>query len=603
MRRILDLTLPVRDSAVGHWRFRGNLSDASGNANTLIHDTGLMSFVEGFSEEGITAVNLNATTNSLIIPTPDQADFEMGTNNFSVESRISTTKTAYLYFVMMYGSSYDGWTFGMETGGQISWAVGDGTGGAWLSGYVTETINDGKSHHIAWTVDRDNDQLRIYLDGVESVDSPIDISSRPGSYTPGSPASLRVGYKMLTTIEEVSICKGEALTADAVAERAAGRLVEHSEYTPEFLRRFLPRIDHNNADLLQFMIPFETLYCNRRQEALHLRDICQADRCPTSAISALASLFGFEMPDLSFVSVAERRNLLNAITWIYRRKGTLAAVEKMIELLGFGHSIVEVFSDDRPFIVNKDWLWDRERLNTITFGDNFTGNLAAWTPMALDSWWRLDGGYLKGTGNGADDDENGILIDDTNSDYLLRSFMLSQTFDAGLEFGIYLRYQDTDNWLRLEFQHAGSTGKIVLKRNLAGTPTEYTIFTSSGDLITRFYYVFGGATLWVYDNGLDEYTVGIDEVTVCYKQSVDCSGIARTKKGLWVNDAATIWADFFTIESFDRNLAAKTFDPTFLPRKLQITLTGTPDHAGSKKEYLAQVLPNYVPSDITIEWP
>ncbi len=603
MRKILDLTLPVRDSAVGHWRFRGDLSDASGNGNTLVHNAGVMSFVGGFSEEGITAVNLDAGTGSaMIIAPPDQSDFEMGTDNFSVEARISTTKDTYLYIAAMYGYSNDGWMFGLESNGKISWSVGDGTGGSRLSGFVTETANDGKSHHIAWTVDRDNNQLRIYFDGVESVDSPIDISSRPGSYTPASAQNLCIGYRMLGTIEEISICKGEVLTADAVAERAAGRLLEHSEYTQDFLRRFLPRINHDNADLAQFMVPFEQLYCDRRQEALSLRDIYQVDRCPASAIPALASMFGFEMPDQPFVTEQEQRNILNSIIWIYRRKGTLAAVEKIIELLGFGHSIVEVFSEDRPFIVNKDWTWDRERLNTVTFGDDFSGNLANWTPMDLGSWWRLDSGYLKGTGNGSDDDENGILIADTQSDYLLRCHMSRQPSGAGLEFGIYLRYEDTNNWLRLEFQYTAGGFKLVLKRNLAGTPTEYTV-SSDQILLARFLYATGGATPWVYDNGLDEYTVGVDEVTVCFKESVDCAGIARTKKGLWVNDAATIWSDFFVIESFDRNLAAKTFDPTFLPRKLQVTLTGTPAQAASKKEYLKQILPNYVPSDITVEWP
>lgn len=611
VRRSLEFILPSKDTTYGHWRFRGDLTDSSlhtaiwrlyfPNGHDLIGvNLNDADYDVGMTEIGVTSQFFAATISKAILPALSATLFDMGMGNFSIEVIFQTTASE-CYLVRKYSyseSSETGYSLKL-TGGkpQIRLCA---TPVKFLTGATA--INDGRWHYLAVTVDRTTNLVHMYIDGVEDANSPLSIAGMTGNLS-NPPVDLVLGYNLNGRLDEICITK-EVIGPLGITARAVGRFVEISEYDPAFLDTFLPGIDRENEDLRTFLIPFTT----QLQEVLHwVRDLHHLPfhgRCPEAFLTHMASNLGFELIDLPFADENERRQLLRDAVEIYRLKGTLGCIDALCTLLGFTATLTEVFSTGSPMICNYHRLWDRSLVATSSFIDDFSsGNLALWnTPLNTTAWWRIDDGELVGTGNGADDPLNALLFDDSAATCLFSvEYTPDGTLVAPAELGLYLRYQDPDNWVRIKYKLGASSSQgLVLHKKVAGAETIVTLITFDN---ADGWFNSGTHTLWVWDDGADNYTAGMDDQTLVYDYAFACTGVARGKKGLWVNRGATVAFSQVTVDTHTLADAARIYDPDFAVRKLQIALDDPAgDHTDAKKEYLHRILPNYVPAGVEIEW-
>jgi len=611
MKKSLNFILLGRDTTVGHWRFRGNLSDLSGEGNNLTGSEIVPDdYDSGYSENGTTVLVLSEPKFAYL-SSGSASDFDMGMNDFDVKvimrpkSGGSDVREGIIQ-KMSDAVPLSGWSLSLkDADNKVSFKVADGTN--FQECVWSSNLTNGKWYRVTVTVNRTTDEAILYIDG-SPFGSPVDISSVTGNISNAAQDLLVGKHPGLTTyyleaeIDEVCVSKGEALTALAVADQDRGRFKEVSPYRERFLLNFLPLINHDNSDLLEFLIPFNTRYLDLQNLISDLGPLVSWAECPERFITHLASMTGFELIDIPFADENERRNFLKWILWIYRRKGNKAAGEKIISLLGFTSEWTEAFPDFVPFIANFHRSWQMSLIVTSQFFDDFSGNLSRWNILNLSSWWRITNQELRGTGDGSDNDLNGIVFDDTSSAYYFETkFEVVSGFANPTELGIFLRYVDSDNWLKFELQtDASGDDFLVLVANVGGAETQ----TVLGEITDLVVHETGEHTLWIWDDGDDHYTAGIDKITVAYKTHfTDAAALSRTKKGLWVNRNLTVSFDDVAAKVLDTGLVAKTFHPNFSDRSVQIELSGTPSHAASKENYLREIIPKYVPAGVEVDMP
>ena len=601
MIKSLDYILTTRDATVGHWRFRNDPLDDTNNGNHLTF-VGDHQFSAGHSERGVTAIETSGQADSgCNIPVAEASDFDMGTDDFSVEVIFNPTVSTGGQLVGKRSSGTDaGWAIVLALQ-QVYFFLGDGVN------TVTESSNTSipnglkKWYQLTLTVDRSLNQARLYIDGVEDSASPFDISAITGNISDAA-ADLQVVWEFNGSIDEICISK-ELLTPAAVADRAAGRFSRVSEDNPTFLQNFLPRIDHDNAALTEFLRPFTDEYLNRRQDVSELNDLSLWDRCPDRYLGHLASLFGFELIDGHFATPQERRSFFKWITWIYKRKGMAAAGQKIIELLGFTYDWAEVYPDWTPFVLNAHRLYSRDLIATTSFEDDFSrGNLAQWNPpLQLDSWWRIAGDKLRGTGDGTSSALNGLVFNDSSTDYYMEAlFQILDGFDVTVRVGFYLKYVDVDNWVRLVIRSSWDHSYLTMEKQLAGD-FSMTDLCETTDIFDQ---EVGIHKLWVYANhDTDVYTIGVDDNTLVYKVHYSTSGIDSGRKGLFANHHQTIEFDDVSVQTIDKRLTTGLIWEEFPRHIVQLKLHGSPEFEDAKQLYLQRVLPKYLPFFVRLAWP
>lgn len=611
MRKVLNFILPTRDTTIGHWRLRGNLSDLSGEGNNLA-GSGIVSgdYGSGYSERGTTVLILS-DSKFAYLSSGSASDFDMEMDDFDIEIIIrpkSGGSDVREGIIQKFNSQapVSGWSLSFkDADNKVSFHLADGTNSqecVW-----SPSLTDGKWYRIVITVNRTTGQAILYINRSQ-FGSAVDISSITGNISSASQDLLIGKYPGLTTyyleaeVDEICISKGGALTALAVADRGKGRFEEMSPYRGGFLLGFLPSINHDNSDLLEFLTPFNTRYLDLQNLISDLGPLTSWAECPDRFITHLASMTGFELIDMPFADENERRNFLKWVLWIYRRKGNKLAGQKIISLLGFTSEWTEAFPDFVPFIANFHRGWQMSLIVTSQFFDDFSGNLSLWTVLNLASWWRITNQELRGTGDGSDSDLNGIVFGDTSSAYYFETkFEVISGFANPTELGMFLRYVDSDNWLKLELQtDASGDDFLVLVAEVGGAETQIVLGETT-DLVTH---ETDEHTLWIWDDGDNYYTAGIDKITVAYKTHfTDAAALSRTKKGLWVNRNLTVAFDDVAAKVLDTGLVAKTFHPNFSDRSVQIELDGTPSHAINKTNYLKEIIPRYLPAGVRMEIP
>jgi hypothetical protein len=613
MKRILEYILPVWDNAIGHWRFRNDLTDLSGNNHTFT-GTGIASdnYTTGKTEEGLTAIDLDGAAEKISIPAPSAGPFDMGVSNFTVEVILKTSEASGTIIAKFFSS--EGITMGWElivSGGKPQAYVSDGTATACLG---NTTISDGRWHHIGIAVNRITDQLRMFIDGVEDTASPFSIAARTGNFTSDS-SDLIVGDYLSCQIDEATVI-GEALTPTAIANRVSGILREADPVNDDFIVPFLPRANQGNAALKAFLIPFSRLYAEIILQAEDIRALARWDECHQAFLTHLASTLGFELIDLPYATEAERRACLVAAVSLYRKKGTLEAIETLIELLGCSCDLTETYSLDFPFIANFHRMWSREAAGTTVFEDDFSEqNLSQWLQaLNLTSWWRtyynptLDQYCLIGTGNGADDDSNGLPFLNAEETY---RFEIDYEITAGHvkpgEMGLFLRYVDSNNWIKLEYQiydYVGATlERLAVVKKIGGAETTPIARVFDTAVIAPG---VGRHKLWVFiehvDAATDAISAGVDDTTMIFDEDITITGVANGKKGLFVNRAMTAYFYDVLIETIDRHAIAKAFDPAFSYRELHIDLLAPGDTPPGKVVYFQRVVPKYVSAGVNVTW-
>jgi len=128
-------------------------------------------------------------TNYLSVPDSDILDFG-ATDNLSVECMLRHSGEVTGFQAGLQKMNAVGYGVGIdETLDRLNFFIYDGTigGGDTANGSFPD---DGEYHHFAATVDRTADELRLYVNGVEDVSSPFDISAVTGSIENSSPLNV-----------------------------------------------------------------------------------------------------------------------------------------------------------------------------------------------------------------------------------------------------------------------------------------------------------------------------------------------------------------------------------------------------------------------------
>ncbi len=591
--RYHDHTLKTRDSTIGHWRFRGNLGEEVAGNDLQSQGVTVDDFGIGYAEPGVTALHLDGTKHAYL-PAASATDYNVGTGSFTVEALVkASTVTPALHVRKADATITRGYALATASNYLVA-KIADGTNGASVTsaGYALEMLA-GVWYHLCMVVDREAQKLWIYINGevakggasTASVGS-VDIAE-----------DLVIGADLVGAVDEVCISL-EALTPAAVAERARGCLHFDHAYDPAFIKRHLPGQYHGNDALDQFLVPFGSVAGTLKAKAEAMRDMLALDRCPARFITHLASFTDFELIDSPFGSEAERRNFLKWVVWIYRRKGTAAGVEKLIELLGFAPlPILEYFPDTYPFVLNHHLLVDHAAIATASFEDPFETNLAQWeSPLNTDCRWRLEGGNLIGKGSGSNDPTNAILRDDDAVKFYAEAdYKIVQLGGAG-NFGFYLKYVDADNWVRFQARPIGDTMVGVIVWRSGGVQSEQVI-----GLLPN--YDLEWHRLWIYANMEDNtYTVGVDGNTNLYEYTLALPAMAAGKKGLWVDADSEVKFDHFRVQEIDRSRSATLWHAGHSYRGYTVQLEGEPDNLIAKERWLIRVINNYVPFGVHLKY-
>lgn len=204
---------------VGLYHFRGNALDDSGSENDLTLGGGSVTYNAGFTEHGTTEVIFGpaATFQNT------SGDFNFGTNDFSIELWCKHSVDAFNRVMKKSdsGTPNEGWEIAVAATNKSHFLIGDGTAEVTCITNGT-SLSDGGWHHVVWTIDRDSDEVRIYIDGVLDSASPHDISSITGSVNATNNFSI-YAINSFFSMDEIALHTG-VLTAVEVLKRYNGRV-------------------------------------------------------------------------------------------------------------------------------------------------------------------------------------------------------------------------------------------------------------------------------------------------------------------------------------------------------------------------------------------
>lgn len=365
---------------------------------------------------------------------------------------------------------------------------------------------------------------------------------------------------------------------------------------------FLPGKDHGNQQLNRFLSIFEKSYADYQKFAGDLYKLMWYDECPGKYIFRLAQNLGFPLLDAPHASEVERRRFLQNAIWILKRKGTLAAVRKIVELLGFYCIFQEQVQED--FIVNRHKLYSLEDRTADEFIDRFNaGTLEGWEKQEPASDWQLISNRYRGTGDGTDKRSNCSVTANNFSPCCLETEfqVLGGSGSNYPYFGIYLDYI-----------HPFSSSLGVFLYSSGGSDYLWlTGYKSYWQVVDQLYDITG---MVAYKSGVhmlrviyfkDRISVAVDDVTLVkpfFFEGMSLLWPLTSNKGLFVNQSTQVAFDNFRIcqlkETGTPKLAGGESE-----KKLKIKLYGEPGNMDAKKEYLQEVIPRYfVPVGVDVEW-
>lgn len=365
---------------------------------------------------------------------------------------------------------------------------------------------------------------------------------------------------------------------------------------------FLPGKDQGNDQLNRFLSIFEESYAGFRDIAGDLNKLVWYDECPGKYIFRLAQNLGFPLLDSPYASEVERRRFLQNAVWILKRKGTLAAIKKIIEILGFSCIFQEQIQED--FIINRHKFYSIEERTSDEFIDRFNaGVLDGWEKQEPASDWQLISNRYRGIGDGTDKRSNcSIIANNFNSFYLETEFQVLGGSGSNFPyFGVYLNYLDP---------YMSSFGVFIYSDG--GSDFLWiTGYKSYIHVIDQVYNITGkvdyktGKHLLKVIYFQDRISVGIDDTTLINPflfEGITILWQFSDNKGLFVNQSTQVAFDNFRIcklkETGTPKLAGGDSE-----KKLKIKLFGDPENADAKKEYVQEVIPKYFVSvGVDVEW-
>jgi hypothetical protein len=369
------------------------------------------------------------------------------------------------------------------------------------------------------------------------------------------------------------------------------------------LEKYIPEIHRGNSDFRKFFSIIEDLYLAKLAFGNNLDKLMWYDECPAQYIYRLAQYLSIPYYHrlTEITSDKERRTLLKNAAWIWKRKGTKAALEKIFEILGFYSYMEEEVKED--FIIGFHNIYGLGDRTADIFTDNFNdGTADGWEKQLAGSTWEVVSSRYYGTGDGTNNRGNcSVILNPFNPLYMQVDFqVIGGSGSMHPNFGVYLAYVTTGTNLGIHFYTSGATDYLYVSGFYSG----FEIIGETYDITGKVDYKSGVHTLKVhYFN--NKISVAIDDTTLITPLSVGWLHILwpLLHKGLYVNQSTQVAFDNVEIRRL------KTMDCPLMPgddpmgRTLRIWLYGAPDNAAAKKEYLQDVIPKYfVPACVQVVW-
>jgi len=226
-----NMSNSLHPETVGVWDFNETLNDESGCGNHLAgYQVGPENYVHGINRYVKTALTIyDGDIHIGYIDPPDCNDFDMGTDDFTVEMMLLLSAGGGNSLYMRKHTSgvpESGWkSEGIDVGGNVYFYVslGDGVNEVIHSGAAGKPISDNEWHYIAFTVDRTTGLLKIYIDAVQ-YGGDFDISAITGDISaPAKTFYVQAGGNANTAYDFAGVTR-RAFTQAEIAERMAGSL-------------------------------------------------------------------------------------------------------------------------------------------------------------------------------------------------------------------------------------------------------------------------------------------------------------------------------------------------------------------------------------------
>jgi hypothetical protein len=358
---------------------------------------------------------------------------------------------------------------------------------------------------------------------------------------------------------------------------------ERIDPRPIDLLDFMDSCQHSPG-MVEFAIPISDQLNWLRAWANILPYLPNAAECPQKYLSLIAGNYGFELIDMPYATESERRQFVLAIPELYARRGTLWAINRIIELLGFTATFEEYYQVSG--IWNQHQFWNPSSVAE-------SEQIYDWNDNTMQGWANQSYGHfepiaqkLRGVGQSGmtDSPYQSCNIADAHRDSFLR-FKFTILTPSHIWLGCNIRWQDASNFIRVQ-----------LYVECTGGGTSFSDFP----IVSGLGWTTGEHTLRIWDED-NKVTVILDNTTLRYEFPY-ASTIEPVKKGLWVDEATIVDFDDFAIRIIDRKKQPKSFTEGIFDKELRITLSGSPEYAGAKAEYLEKIIPNFTPLDTTVVW-
>ncbi len=166
---------------VTHWKmdetsWNGTTNEVKDSSVNGLHgeSTGSGTYVSPLGKYG--SAGYFDGTSYLDFGNPSGEVLDPGMRNFTFSTWIKTSNTANARIFEKRASGYDGFEFGIGTGGNWMYFIGDNTNRSWSDSLGTAGIlSDDQWHHVAYVVDRKNSIISFYKDGILNTTSSISI--------------------------------------------------------------------------------------------------------------------------------------------------------------------------------------------------------------------------------------------------------------------------------------------------------------------------------------------------------------------------------------------------------------------------------------------
>lgn len=384
-------------------------------------------------------------------------------------------------------------------------------------------------------------------------------------------------------------------TPIALPAQLAGRSIPEAKCHPRAIDilDFMDSCQHSDG-MQEFAQPINQILNWIRERAWSLESLARWADCDPRYLGLLAGNHAFELIDMPFATESERRHLVAEIVPILKRRGTLWSVRRIAEILGFTVELVEDYQ-----AVGQ---WNRHKFFSPA-GSGSRVEKYDWDDGTMQGWSNeIYGGFspVAGRLRGMQSSPGGDLwaaatIADSSANSLIRVKFRPLPSQPNCTLGMIVRCADSVNSAIMVVVQAQATNATIKLRLYSSWHAWIDLWQTA---VSNVNLMDGWHRLSVWDNG-DNLTICIDDRTVGFE--IDVHGIdVSVKKGLWVDEYRV--ADFDDWERFevDRRKQAKFFSAGQFSKSLTVSLSGSPYQDSAKREYLAKILPQFVPMDVTV---